>query len=77
VRDSAITLAHGSGGKAMRNLIEEICLGNFDNPLLAPLEDQARVDLSAAGQNHRAGAGDPGQVAAVASALVKPLWACT
>lgn len=46
VRDSEITLAHGSGGKAMRDLIEEIFVGNFANPALVPLEDQARFDLT-------------------------------
>jgi hydrogenase expression/formation protein HypE len=40
-----ITLAHGSGGKAMRNLIENVFVKSFSNSLLAPLEDQARVDL--------------------------------
>jgi len=46
VRDSEITLAHGSGGKAMRDLIADIFVGNFDNPALAPLEDQARFNLA-------------------------------
>lgn len=46
VKDPTITLAHGSGGKAMRDLIADILLGSFDNPLLAPLEDQARLNLS-------------------------------
>jgi hydrogenase expression/formation protein HypE len=45
VRDTTITLAHGSGGKAMRDLIQDVILGAFDNPLLAPLEDQAVVGL--------------------------------
>jgi hydrogenase expression/formation protein HypE len=45
VRDASITLAHGSGGKAMRDLIQEVILGAFNNPLLAPLEDQAVIDL--------------------------------
>nr|MBS0021056.1 hydrogenase expression/formation protein HypE [Gammaproteobacteria bacterium] len=40
-----VTLAHGSGGKAMRNLIETVFVRNFENPLLAPLEDQARIPL--------------------------------
>ncbi len=31
-------MAHGSGGKAMRDLIEDVFLGAFDNPLLAPME---------------------------------------
>ncbi len=41
-----VTLAHGSGGRAMRELIERILLPAFDNPLLAPLEDQARIPLA-------------------------------
>ena len=41
VRDNAINMAHGSGGKAMRDLIEDVFLGAFNNPLLAPMEDQA------------------------------------
>ncbi|MDJ0746273.1 MAG: hydrogenase expression/formation protein HypE [Xenococcaceae cyanobacterium MO_167.B27] len=46
VKDKTITLAHGSGGKAMRDLIEDIFVGSFDNPLLSDLEDQARVNLA-------------------------------
>ncbi len=45
LRDAHVTLAHGSGGKAMRNLIEDVFLGAFDNPLLSPLEDQAVLPL--------------------------------
>jgi len=41
-----ITLAHGGGGRAMRDLIQRVVLPAFDNPLLAPLEDQARVPLA-------------------------------
>lgn len=40
-----VTLAHGGGGRTMRELIERILLPAFDNPLLAPLEDQARIPL--------------------------------
>jgi hydrogenase expression/formation protein HypE len=46
VSDVSITMAHGSGGKAMRDLIQDVFLGAFNNPLLAPLEDQAVVSLS-------------------------------
>jgi len=46
LRDAHVTMAHGSGGKAMRNLIEDVFLGAFDNPLLAPLEDQAVLPLA-------------------------------
>ncbi len=41
-----ITMAHGSGGKAMRDLIEDVFVGAFDNSELNKLEDQARFDLS-------------------------------
>ncbi|MHC5826960.1 MAG: hydrogenase expression/formation protein HypE, partial [Nostoc sp.] len=45
VRDTHITLAHGSGGKAMRDLIDDIFVSNFDNPILSQLEDQASFNL--------------------------------
>jgi hydrogenase expression/formation protein HypE len=41
-----ITLAHGGGGKAMKDLIDDVFASAFDNPLLAPMEDQARLDLT-------------------------------
>jgi hydrogenase expression/formation protein HypE len=41
-----VTLAHGGGGKAMKDLIDDVFLRAFDNPLLAPLDDQARIDLA-------------------------------
>jgi hydrogenase expression/formation protein HypE len=41
-----IALAHGSGGRAMRDLIEDVLVGTFDNPELAALEDQAKLDLT-------------------------------
>ena len=46
LRDTTITLAHGSGGSAMRDLIDCLFVQNFDNPTLALLEDQARIDLA-------------------------------
>ena len=42
-----ITLAHGSGGKAMRDLIADIFVAGFADPELARLEDQARFELAA------------------------------
>jgi hydrogenase expression/formation protein HypE len=42
-----VTLAHGGGGKAMKDLIDDVFLEAFDNPLLAPLNDQARLSLAA------------------------------
>ncbi|MEQ8974846.1 MAG: hydrogenase expression/formation protein HypE [Coleofasciculus sp. C1-SOL-03] len=46
VKDTAITLAHGSGGKAMRDLIDDVFVGSFDNPILSQLEDQATIPLA-------------------------------
>ena len=42
-----VTLAHGGGGKAMKDLIDDVFARAFDNPLLAPMEDQARLDIGA------------------------------
>jgi hydrogenase expression/formation protein HypE len=44
---ATVTLAHGGGGKAMKDLIDDVFVRAFDNPALAPLEDQARFDLAA------------------------------
>jgi hydrogenase expression/formation protein HypE len=44
VRRDRILLAHGGGGSLTRELIEELFLAKFDNPLLRPLDDSAVVD---------------------------------
>jgi hydrogenase expression/formation protein HypE len=46
VRVPTITLAHGGGGKAMHDLIDDVFLEVFDNENQSPLEDQARLSLS-------------------------------
>lgn len=46
VRDVSVNLAHGSGGRAMRDLIEDVFVSTFDNPTLAALEDQAVFALA-------------------------------
>ncbi|MGJ5672385.1 MAG: hydrogenase expression/formation protein HypE [Nostochopsis sp.] len=46
IQDTHITLAHGSGGKAMRDLIDDVFVSKFDNPILSQLEDQATFDLA-------------------------------
>jgi hydrogenase expression/formation protein HypE len=49
-----VTLSHGGGGKATKDLIDDVFVSAFDNPLLAPLDDQARVTLaSLAGHGDR------------------------
>jgi len=41
-----ISLAHGSGGKAMQQLLESLFLPAFANPQLEQREDQARIALA-------------------------------
>jgi hydrogenase expression/formation protein HypE len=48
LRDDVVTLAHGAGGKATRNLVEGLFLEELDNPYLAPLGDSALLDLNGA-----------------------------
>jgi hydrogenase expression/formation protein HypE len=44
-KDTQITLAHGSGGRAMHELIEGLFLDYLRNPLLEKLEDQAVFEI--------------------------------
>jgi hydrogenase expression/formation protein HypE len=41
-----VTLAHGGGGKAMKDLIDDVFVEAFGHAVPAPLEDQARFDLA-------------------------------
>jgi len=43
-RDELITLVHGAGGKASRNLVEAVFLEELSNPLLDPLGDSALIE---------------------------------
>ena len=45
IRETHITLAHGSGGKAMHELVEGLFLEYLRNPLLELLEDQAVFEV--------------------------------
>src|ERR1041385_5452121 len=47
--DTHITLAHGSGGRAMHELIEGLFLDYLRNPLLEKLEDQAVFEVGRPG----------------------------
>lgn len=47
VSEANVTLAHGGGGKAMKDLVDDAFVSVFDNDWLAPLEDQARLDAAA------------------------------
>jgi hydrogenase expression/formation protein HypE len=46
IRYEQITLAHGSGGRAMHELVEGLFLEYFRNPMLEQLEDQAVFEIS-------------------------------
>ena len=46
LNDTRINMSHGSGGRAMRALIEDVFVAAFDNPLLSALEDQAQISLA-------------------------------
>ncbi|MGA9618309.1 MAG: hydrogenase expression/formation protein HypE [Serratia proteamaculans] len=44
--NNVITMAHGSGGTAMQQLLDELFLPAFANPQLDQRDDQARLDLA-------------------------------
>jgi hydrogenase expression/formation protein HypE len=46
VTGARVTLAHGGGGKAMKDLIDDVFVRAFGAPGDAPLEDQARLGLA-------------------------------
>ena len=48
LRDELVTLAHGSGGKATRALVEGLFLEELGNPLLDALGDAALLELDGA-----------------------------
>ena len=41
-----VELAHGSGGRAMQELIQELFAAQFDNPALREGEDQATINIT-------------------------------
>ncbi|EKN3360387.1 hydrogenase expression/formation protein HypE [Yersinia ruckeri] len=45
--NQVVTMAHGSGGRAMQQMIERMFLQAFDNPWLNEREDSARLSLAA------------------------------
>ncbi len=48
LKDTQITLSHGSGGKATHNLIEALFAATFSNPLLDKLDDGAVFSVNGA-----------------------------
>jgi hydrogenase expression/formation protein HypE len=47
LRSGAIDMMHGAGGRAMAQLVSELFVRHFDNPLLAQGNDQAVFDVAA------------------------------
>ena len=45
LRDTVVNLAHGAGGKASRTLVEQLFVAELSNPLLAPLDDAALLNV--------------------------------
>ena len=45
LRNETVTLAHGGGGRAMRDLINDVFVAEFRNPDMGDLEDQARLTV--------------------------------
>ena len=45
-RKAVVTMAHGSGGRAMQQMIEHMFLSTFDNPWLNEREDGARLSIA-------------------------------
>ena len=47
IRKDSVNMTHGSGGRAMAQLIDELFVRYFDNPLLRQANDQASFDVAA------------------------------
>jgi len=47
VENGRVDMSHGSGGRAMAQLVDEVFVAAFDNPLLAQRNDQALFDVPA------------------------------
>jgi hydrogenase expression/formation protein HypE len=46
-RRGVVDMSHGSGGRAMAQLIDELFVAAFDNPWLSEMNDQARMAMPA------------------------------
>ncbi|HXK56770.1 MAG TPA: hydrogenase expression/formation protein HypE, partial [Gammaproteobacteria bacterium] len=47
IRQGAVDMTHGSGGRAMAQLIEELFVKHLDNDLLRQANDQAMFEVPA------------------------------
>ena len=51
MKTAVIDLTHGSGGKAMSDLVASLFLRAFDNPALNKKNDQALLDRPGGGES--------------------------
>lgn len=73
MKSDEVTLAHGSGGRLMRELIEEIIVPIFDNPTLNRLDDASLLELSSESETGSESAPEPqALVMTTDSYVVKP-----
>ena len=47
IEHARVDMTHGAGGRAMAQLIDEIFVAAFDNPMLAKRNDQALFEVHA------------------------------
>ncbi|MEP6922592.1 MAG: hydrogenase expression/formation protein HypE [bacterium] len=73
-RDTQITLAHGSGGRAMHELVEGLFLEYLRNPLLEALEDQAVFEVGPTGMGSMNGQAKTRMAFTTDSYVVDPIF---
>lgn len=53
LRNGRVDLSHGSGGRAMAQLIDELFVAAFDNPALARRDDHGRISVPSGSEGGR------------------------
>jgi hydrogenase expression/formation protein HypE len=74
LKDTHITLAHGSGGRAMHELVEGLFLEYLRNPLLELLEDQAVFEVGPQAAESAGGRGPTRLAFTTDSYVVDPIF---
>jgi hydrogenase expression/formation protein HypE len=74
LKDTHITLAHGSGGRAMHELVEGLFLEYLRNPMLELLEDQAVFEVGGANGESAEGRGATRLAFTTDSYVVDPIF---
>jgi hydrogenase expression/formation protein HypE len=74
IKDGHITLAHGSGGRAMHELVEGLFLEYLRSPLLEALEDQAVFEIAPQGPQEAVHQGSARLAFTTDSFVVDPIF---